>query len=70
MGIPQDYRYSIIIPNYNGLKYMEKCMAALRKQSYTSFIVINVDNGSTDGSRQYLEELAERENVLKIRNIS
>ena len=69
MEIHQDYRYSIIITNYNGLKYMEKCMAALRKQSYTSFIVINVDNGSTDGSREYLEELAAGEKHLKIKNI-
>ncbi len=53
----KDPKFTVIIPNYNGLKYMENCMAALRKQSYTSFIVLIVDNGSSDGSREYLEAL-------------
>ena len=49
--------FTVIIPNYNGLKYMEDCMAALKAQSYDSFVVLIIDNGSTDGSREYLIEL-------------
>ena len=49
--------FTVIIPNYNGLKYMEDCMDALRAQTYDSFDVLIVDNGSTDGSREYLAEL-------------
>ncbi len=49
--------FTIIIPNYNGLKYIEDCMAALKSQSYDSFNVLIVDNGSKDGSREYLEQL-------------
>lgn len=46
-----------VIPNYNGLKFMETCMAALERQSYDNFSVLVVDNGSSDGSVEYLEEL-------------
>ncbi len=49
--------FTVIIPNYNGLKYMEDCMEALKAQSYDSFDVLIVDNGSDDGSREYLAEL-------------
>ena len=48
---------TVIIPNYNGLKFMDRCMAALEKQTYTSFCVLIVDNGSTDGSAEYIKEL-------------
>lgn len=49
--------FTVIIPNYNGLKYMEECMSALAAQTYDSFVVLIVDNGSTDGSVEYLKEL-------------
>ncbi len=48
---------TVIIPNYNGLKFMDRCMAALERQTYTSFCVLIVDNGSTDGSAEYIKEL-------------
>ncbi len=45
-----------IIPNYNGLAFMEACMAALEKQTCRDFTVLVVDNGSTDGSAEWLRE--------------
>ena len=47
---------TVIIPNYNGLKFMETCMNALNAQSYRHFDVLVVDNGSTDGSVEWLKE--------------
>ena len=47
---------TIIIPNYNGLKFMEMCMSALEKQTYKDFEILVVDNGSTDGSVESLKE--------------
>ena len=46
---------SVIIPNYNGKKYLDDCLKSLRKQSFRNFDVIVVDNGSTDGSAEYLK---------------
>ena len=49
-------KVTIIIPNYNGLKFMEPCMAALDKQLCRDFQLLVVDNGSTDGSVEWLKE--------------
>lgn len=49
-------RVTIIIPNYNGLKFMEPCFKALSKQTYRDYEILVVDNGSTDGSVDWLKE--------------
>ena len=43
---------TIIIPNYNGLSFMEPCFEALEKQTTKDFKILVVDNGSTDGSAE------------------
>ena len=47
-------RCSIIIVNFNGLEYLKKCLNSVEKQNYDNFEIIVVDNGSTDGSVEYL----------------
>lgn len=47
---------TVVIPNYNGLRFMEDCFAALDLQVYRHFKVLVVDNGSTDGSVEWLKE--------------
>lgn len=49
-------KVTIIIPNYNGMSFMEPCMAALARQTCQDFDVLVVDNGSTDGSVAWLRE--------------
>lgn len=49
-------KVTIIIPNYNGLAFMEPCFAALEKQTSTEYEILVVDNGSTDGSVEWLKE--------------
>lgn len=51
-----EIRTTIIIPNYNGLSFMEDCLASLREQSVHDFRILVVDNGSTDGSVEWLKE--------------
>lgn len=46
-------RSTIIIPNYNGIKYIENCLASLADEPAR---VIVVDNGSEDGSREIVRE--------------
>ena len=49
----------VIIPNYNGKKFLDPCMSALRGQTYRDFRVLIVDNGSADGSRELLSSYEE-----------
>ncbi|MFT4107812.1 MAG: glycosyltransferase family 2 protein [Lacrimispora sp.] len=49
-------KVTIIIPNYNGLKFMEPCFKALEAQSEKNFELLVVDNGSSDGSVEWLKE--------------
>ena len=46
---------SVIILNYNGKRYLERCLSTLLAQTRRDIEVIMVDNGSTDGSIDYLE---------------
>lgn len=47
---------SVIIPNYNGLGYLDGVLRSLEKQTFKNFEVILVDNGSTDGSISFVME--------------
>jgi len=41
---------SVIIVNWNGAKFLAKCLAALKAQTFKSFEIIIIDNGSNDRS--------------------
>ena len=45
---------SIIISNYNGIKYLKNCIVSLKNNSFTDFELIIVDNGSVDKSVDYV----------------
>lgn len=47
---------TVIIPNFNGLKFLKPCMEALKAQTYQNFKILVVDNGSEDGSVEWLRE--------------
>lgn len=51
-----EIKTTIIIPNYNGLSFMEPCFESLKEQTARDFKVLVVDNGSTDGSVEWLKE--------------
>jgi len=46
---------TIIIPNWNGKQHLDSCLSSLRQQIYRDFNVIIVDNGSIDGSVEYIK---------------
>ncbi|MFX0022556.1 MAG: glycosyltransferase family 2 protein [Candidatus Hermodarchaeota archaeon] len=47
-------KVSIIISNYQGRKYLSKCLTNLMNQTYRNYEVIFVDAGSTDGSVEFV----------------
>ncbi|MBO7542699.1 glycosyltransferase family 2 protein [bacterium] len=46
--------FSVVVLNWNTLELLKRNLAALKAQSYPSLEVIVVDNGSVDGSVDYL----------------
>ena len=50
----QEAKVTVVIPNYNGIKYIRDCMDSLRRQNYESFEVLVIDNASKDGSLEIL----------------
>lgn len=49
-------RVSVIIPHWNGRHHLDDCLNALRRQTYTNHEIILVDNGSSDGSQEYVHQ--------------
>lgn len=52
----QEAKVTVVIPNYNGIKYIRNCMDSLCRQTGESFEVLVIDNASKDGSLEILQE--------------
>ena len=62
---------SVIVPVYNGEKYIKNIVSNLKTQSYTNFEMIFIDDGSTDDSLKILkveESLDSRMKVVTQKN--
>ena len=57
---------SVVTPNYNGAKYLEKTLQSVFNQSEKNFEYIVVDGISTDGSIKILKKYKEKINRLII----
>jgi GT2 family glycosyltransferase len=49
-------RVTVVIPNWNGERFLEICLGSLRAQTFGDFETVLVDNGSSDGSVAFVEE--------------
>jgi GT2 family glycosyltransferase len=49
-------RVTVVIPNWNGERFLHLCLGSLRSQSFRDFEIILVDNGSKDGSLGFVAE--------------
>jgi GT2 family glycosyltransferase len=65
-----EVKVSVVIPNWNGERFLRGCLQSLRKQTFKAFEVILVDNASTDGSLALVEkEFPEVRIVKLVRNL-
>ncbi len=48
--------FSVVIPNWNGLRFLPVCLDALAAQTYPNIEVIIADNASTDGSQAFIRQ--------------
>jgi GT2 family glycosyltransferase len=57
---------SVIIVNWNGKHWLQTCLGSLRRQTFSDFEVILVDNGSQDGSVEFVCQHFPEVNVLAL----
>ena len=50
-----DVQVSLIVLNWNGRRFLEPCLSSLFGQTFLDFEIVLVDNGSNDGSVEFLE---------------
>ncbi len=57
---------SVIIVNYNGKTYLEKCLESLMKINYKNYEIILVDNNSTDTSIEFVKNTYPSITIIKL----
>lgn len=62
----QDLLVTVFVPVYNGEKYLNETLTSIKKQTYTNFEVLLVDDSSTDGSKIILDKFANDDDRFKV----
>ena len=57
---------SIVIPVYNTYPYLRNCLCSVKNQTFTDWECICINDGSTDGSDEILEEFAGKDKRFKV----
>lgn len=57
---------SVIVPVYNCKDYVSRCVESIMDQTYKNLEIIIVNDGSTDETLKIVDELAKRDNRIKI----
>lgn len=57
---------SVVIPVYNKEQFVEQCLVKTLSQDFDSFEVIAVDDGSTDASGDICDQVAKRDQRLRV----
>lgn len=59
-------KVSVVLPTYNGEKYIAKAIESVLKQSYTDFELIIVDDCSTDRTTEIIADYAKQDSRVKV----
>ncbi|MFN8526985.1 MAG: glycosyltransferase family 2 protein [Anaerolineae bacterium] len=57
---------SVVIPNWNGAKFLPTCLDALERQTYPNLQIIIADNDSHDGSQELIRTRYPRVQLVQI----
>lgn len=59
-------KVTVIIPVYNQLIYIKRCIQSVLNQTYKNIEVLLIDDGSTDGSEKLCDQYATYDNRIKV----
>lgn len=62
-------RVSVLLTCYNHLAYLPAAVEGVRAQTFRDYEIIALDDGSTDGSREWLSEQTDMQVVFNERNL-
>lgn len=57
---------TVIVPVYNILEYLPRCVHSITNQTYKNLEILLVDDGSTDGTGELCEELAGEDGRIRV----
>jgi glycosyltransferase involved in cell wall biosynthesis/2-polyprenyl-3-methyl-5-hydroxy-6-metoxy-1,4-benzoquinol methylase len=57
LGNELNPRVSVVLPTHNHLKFLPRAIESILSQTFSNFELIIVNDGSTDGTREYLDTL-------------
>lgn len=52
-------KVTVVIPTYNAEEYISKCIESVLHQNYQQYIILVVNDGSTDGTENIVKKIAE-----------
>lgn len=61
-----DTKISIIVPVYNIIEFLPRCLDSIVNQSLKDIEIILIDDGSDDGSEKICDEYANKDNRIKV----
>lgn len=64
-----DKKISIVVPVYNGEKYISKCLDSLINQSYKNIEIIIINDGSNDNTEKICNKYKEIDSRIKVISI-
>jgi len=57
---------SVVLPVFNGEKYLKAAIESILKQTYTQFEFIIINDGSTDSTKQILLDYSDKDSRIKL----